>query len=287
MIVSTVRKSRARIALAWGPEELAPGRTVSPGSGPEPVRPQQRADLRRKDPDAELGELAPNPDAAPRFSRPIRRMSSGTASGIVGLPPADLRRKRPLPSHELPVSPKERLRAHEERRPPSSRKRPADRGHESPVATAKTLPAHHLALQDLRLVTKDHELDFGVQQFVGGAGLQPDHESRNRYTRAKSTYGNLLQEGGPKKEARWYERLVEMRISGLRALQSSTASPWRRSREVTRPRSRPRAAMASTASSRRVVSFPFFHSLRSEHLGGGPVASKLQPPHAGVKRSAQ
>jgi hypothetical protein len=35
--------------------------------------------------------------------------------------------------------------------------------------------------------------------------------------------------------------------------------------------SRPRAAMASTASSRRVVSFPFFHSLRSEHLGSGPL----------------
>jgi hypothetical protein len=52
--------------------------------------------------------------------------------------------------------------------------------------------------------------------------------------------------------------------------------------------SRPRATMASTASSRRVVSFPFFHSLRSEHLGGGSaLLSKPRPPHAGVKRSRQ
>ncbi len=66
--------------------------------------------------------------------------------------------------------------------------------------------------------------------------------------------------------------------SGLR---SSTGSPWRRSWEVTKPRSLPCAAMASMASSRRVVSFPFFHPIRREHLGGGPVTSKPKPPTNG------
>jgi hypothetical protein len=51
-------------------------------------------------------------------------------------------------------------------------------------------------------------------------------------------------------------------------------SPWRSSWEVTKPRSWPRAEMASIASSRRVVSFPFLHPLQSEHLGRGPVALK-------------
>jgi hypothetical protein len=31
------------------------------------------------------------------------------------------------------------------------------------------------------------------------------------------------------------------------------------------------------ASSRRVVSFPFFHLLRTEHLGGRPARSKPNP----------
>jgi hypothetical protein len=45
-------------------------------------------------------------------------------------------------------------------------------------------------------------------------------------------------------------------LSGPR---SSAESPWRRSVDVTKPRSRPCAAMASMASSRRVVSFPLLH----------------------------
>jgi len=76
------------------PEELAPGGASSPGSRAEPVPSKQRADLRGRDLDAELGELATDPDASPSgFSLPIRRMSSRTSSLIGGLPPPDARRK--------------------------------------------------------------------------------------------------------------------------------------------------------------------------------------------------
>jgi hypothetical protein len=59
------------------------------------------------------------------------------------------------------VPPKERLWADQERGPPSTRKDPADRGHEQAVATAKTRPAD-LALEDLQLMAKDQQLDLGA-----------------------------------------------------------------------------------------------------------------------------
>jgi hypothetical protein len=107
------------------------------------------------------------------FSLPIQRMSSRTSPGIGGLPPDDLRRKGPLPSHQLPVPAKERLRGNQERGPPSTREDPADCGHEQTVATAKMRPAH-LALEDLQLMAKDYQLDLGVHLFVVGASDQPD-----------------------------------------------------------------------------------------------------------------
>jgi len=48
----------------------------------------------------------------------------------------------------------------EERRPPTPRKDPADRGHEQAVAAPKTRSAN-LALEDHQLVAKDHQLDLG------------------------------------------------------------------------------------------------------------------------------
>src|SRR5918995_1463734 len=73
-----------------------PVQALRPGGADPPlgvsVRPQQRAD--RRDPDAELGELTANPDAAPPgVLLPICRMRSRTWSVIDGLPPVDLRRK--------------------------------------------------------------------------------------------------------------------------------------------------------------------------------------------------
>src|SRR5919106_6620754 len=100
------------------------------------------------------------------FSPPIRRMRSRTVLGDRWSASRRSPTEGPLPPHQLPVPPKERLGADQERRPPSSRKDPAHRGHEHPVMAAKARAAH-LALEDLQLVTKDHELDFGIQLFDG------------------------------------------------------------------------------------------------------------------------
>src|SRR5918996_4944002 len=96
-------------------EELAPGRTVSPGRRPESVGPEQRADRGRRDADPELGELTPDPQASPPGILPShpqdevsnltvgRRPAAGGPSSV-----------GPLPSHELPVPSKQRLRVDEE-----------------------------------------------------------------------------------------------------------------------------------------------------------------------------
>jgi hypothetical protein len=60
---STVNKSVARIPCAWIAEELPPGRLRPPPSRTEPASAQERADRRRRDPDPELDQLAPNPHA--------------------------------------------------------------------------------------------------------------------------------------------------------------------------------------------------------------------------------
>ncbi len=62
--VSTVKKSNPRIPSAR-PDELAPCRTVTVGSGAESVRPKERAYLRGRDPHTELGELPLDPQAPP------------------------------------------------------------------------------------------------------------------------------------------------------------------------------------------------------------------------------
>jgi hypothetical protein len=76
------------------PQELAPGQAVSQWRRADAVRTQQRADLSRRDSDAELCQLAPDSDAAlSGVLPPIRRMRSRTSSLIGGLPAVDLRWK--------------------------------------------------------------------------------------------------------------------------------------------------------------------------------------------------
>src|SRR6266540_3410443 len=65
-------------------------------------------------------------------------------------------------------------------------------------------------------------------------------------------------------------------------LRSSAESPWRRSVEVTKPRSRPCAAMASMASSRRVVSFPLL--CPASRRTSGQRARYLWPIRGGDRR---
>jgi hypothetical protein len=155
------------------------------------------------------------------FSRPIRRMSSQTASGIGRLPPADLRRK----VHFRRTS----SRCH--RRSVCGRTRNDDhraRGSALLIAAMKPRSRRRRrpcppGAEDLQLVTKDNELDYGVQRLVGGAGGQPDHTASNRYRSAESTYGTSRE-----KEPRSSERPGRVRIGGMCVLQGWVTTRRRR-----------------------------------------------------------
>ena len=148
--------------------------------------------------------LTPSSASSPRILRhphlgfsPIRGMSARASSLTHGLPPAEVRLS-PLPSYQLPVPPKERLWAHHERRPPSSRDDPADRGHEQSVATVKTRPAH-LALQDLRRWRRT-TTSTSLVRSLGESETSRNRRRRNRYANAKST-----DQTSDENEARSYE----------------------------------------------------------------------------------
>jgi len=94
MIVSTVKKSKARIPFAC---DLRNSLHVGPdrrGAGPSPFA---RSRVRILVAETLMPSLASSPRIRMHphrgFSLPIRRMRSRTSSGIGGLPPADLPRK--------------------------------------------------------------------------------------------------------------------------------------------------------------------------------------------------
>src|SRR5947207_1430452 len=108
----------------------SPGWLRSPGSRTQAVRSKERADLRRGDPDPELGELAPDPDAPHLgFSWPILRMSSLTSPRDGRPAPNRASSKGPFTPNELSVPAKERLGADQEGEPPGPREHRAHHGH--------------------------------------------------------------------------------------------------------------------------------------------------------------
>ncbi len=110
-----VKESRAGIPFAW---DLRNSPQVGPdrrGAGPRPFERRSVRILVASDPDAELGELAPDPDAPPPGVFPSHPQDE--LSNLVGDRwPAPFRPAQvgPLPSHELPVPANKRLRANEE-----------------------------------------------------------------------------------------------------------------------------------------------------------------------------
>jgi hypothetical protein len=98
------------------------------------------------------------------------------------------------------VPPKERLRTDQERRPPSTGEKTAERCHEQPVAAAKSRPAD-LALENHQLVAEDRQFDVAVQ-IVRGAGDQPHHTTQQEIQQSEQH----VQTSHDMKEGRSYER---------------------------------------------------------------------------------
>jgi hypothetical protein len=78
------------------------------------------------------------------------------------------------------------------------------RGHEQPVAAAKTRPAH-LALEDLQLVAKDHQLDIRVR-LIGRAGDKLDRAAQEQVHEREEHGQKLPREGGTILRTRWPQR---------------------------------------------------------------------------------
>lgn len=75
---------------------------------------------------------------------------------------------------------------------------------EQPVAAAKTRPAH-LALENLQLVTKDHELGIALQ-VIGGASDKLDEAAQQQVHERVEHGRNLPGERGPILRTRWLRR---------------------------------------------------------------------------------
>ena len=120
---------------------------------------KERTDSGGGNPDPELGELALDPHAAPPpvlSGEPQDQLAGGRIDWRP--PPAALPSVGPLPPHQLPVPPKERLRTQHERGPRGTGEHPARRGEHHTVEPAEARAAR-LTPQDLQLVTKDKDLN--------------------------------------------------------------------------------------------------------------------------------
>jgi hypothetical protein len=157
--VSTVKKSAARIPVAWWRKNSAHVGALRRGAGP---RPSRRRSVRIAVAETVIPSLASSPlirrHPQRGFSRPIRRMRSRTSSTI-GWPPAEgPAGVSPLPAYQLTVPTKEGLRTDQESRPARTRECPAHRCQEQPIPAAKSRPAH-LSPEDGQLMAKDENLD--------------------------------------------------------------------------------------------------------------------------------
>src|SRR5437867_2559816 len=108
MSVSAVKKSSARIPRAWDLRNSPQVRPSRRGTGPSPFARSSVRNLGRRDSDAQLGEFATDPHAPPPGVLPSH--SQDELSNLIGDRRPSAGRPSPvgpLPSHELPVPPKE------------------------------------------------------------------------------------------------------------------------------------------------------------------------------------
>ena len=172
-----MKKSQAMIPSRLGPEELGPGRAAAPWGRTESRRPEQGPDRRRAHPDAELPQLAFDPDAAPAGVLPGEAEDERTELGIDRRPSwATDPAVRPLPLHELAVPTEEGCRGDEEGDPAVTRDRPARRREEDPVDDPEPGWPRR-PLQHPELMAEDEDLDvlrMLVSAMLAGADDERD-----------------------------------------------------------------------------------------------------------------
>jgi hypothetical protein len=108
VMVSTVRKSHARIPAAWDRRNslhVGPRR----GAGPSPRRRRSVAMVGGRDPDPQLEQLSPDPHVAPPGILPPQSEDQLPDLGVESGASGRAVRPGPFPSHHLPMPPERGL----------------------------------------------------------------------------------------------------------------------------------------------------------------------------------
>jgi len=148
--VSTVKKSVARMAVAWarrnarqdgrglGAKERSPGDRCPSGRRSQPVAKQHGPDGGRRHLDSELLELALDAPVTP--ARILPRQPQDQRYQMVGQrwTAASTGGPRPLAGHQPPVPPQDRVRGHQEDRPALARERAAQQREQRPIGRGGT-----------------------------------------------------------------------------------------------------------------------------------------------------
>ena len=185
-MVSTTKKSVAKMPLGLGGEELFPGRST-PRSWSETVAAKDPADRACRDTDPEPAKLALNADTSPAVVLPAESddelddliAERGTSRTSLGSP------SLPLASRELPVPAEQGLGRDEEATPAppwkQSAERREDRSVRGPVADA----AMELTLQHPDLVAEHHQLDVLVQSCPPAVSQQAEDPAHDEVAQAE------------------------------------------------------------------------------------------------------
>ena len=202
-LVLLERRARGEQAVRLQPEELSPGRSDPAGRRAEAVPAKHRGDGRGRDVDAELQELASDPEVAPPGILPseskdqaLDRGIERRATGPTGPAPAP-------PPRELSVPPDEGVRAHHEALPSIPGQQPGSRCQERPICIgeARSDPS---STEDLQLVAEYGRLQISLveaaaQEHANQAADEPvahrnEHQSKSE---RRSPHPLTARSGGP------------------------------------------------------------------------------------------
>ena len=207
---------------AWARRNSGPRRTGPSWGGTEPGGPSRGPDRRRAGSEAELAELALDPDAAPARVLPGQSQDERTAFGLDRRPARPTGRAvRPLPAYELALPAEERRRPDQEDDPTVTRDRPADRREQDPVDGPELRSARR-PLQHPEPMAQDEDLEV-LGAVVPVRSTTPDeHTDEGADHELEERPHHRIVLGGPDRESGFLTptgltgRLVGHRLDGGR-----------------------------------------------------------------------
>jgi hypothetical protein len=154
-------------SLGLSAQELRPGWAASTRCRPEAVSPEQRADCRRPDPDAETAQLPLDPHTSPARVLPRQAKNQLTNLRGHGRAPYAPFSVCPLASDQFPVPAKEGRRGDQERRPALAREH-AGRSRKEDLVQPPELRSSGFTREHPDLVAKNEDLDLALTSAFGG-----------------------------------------------------------------------------------------------------------------------